>query len=89
MDPRCDHRESGGADPDEGLRGVVDQSDFRPRHSIVAIVASAVGLGGAVAALMLVPIVNLFGLGIGAAGATLASIDLAGEGERRTGERTH
>ena len=34
------------------------------------------GLGGAVALLMLVPVVNLVALGVGAAGATLAVLDL-------------
>ena len=35
-----------------------------------------VGLGAAVAAMLLVPILNLFALGFGAAGATLAAIDI-------------
>jgi uncharacterized protein involved in cysteine biosynthesis len=35
------------------------------------------GLGAAVAAMMLVPVLNLVALGIGAAGATLAALDLS------------
>lgn len=37
------------------------------------------GLGGAVALLLVVPVANLFALGLGAAGATVASLELEGK----------
>ena len=49
-----------------------DKVAFLARHR-----GRTLGLGGVVAALLLVPVVNLIALGIGAAGATVACVELA------------
>lgn len=45
------------------------------------------GLGAGVTGLLLVPGVNLVALGVGAAGATLAALELEGRGPTRAGDR--